>query len=78
MTRLSVHKANPLKAMSDSLRLLVTILSGIQSSLAEQYQNDVLMGEKLLNAICNMTVCRLTYQKPSANLKGVIAAFNVL
>lgn len=53
--------------------MLISRLSDIQASLPEQYQNDVIMRDNLLNAIRDINLCRLTYQKPFATLRKLIA-----
>lgn len=61
LTLLSVCRASPSKTLSDSLQSLILRLSDIQSSLPEQYRNDVIVRDKLLKSIRDVTVCRLVY-----------------
>lgn len=62
--------------MSECLILLTSRLldiQDIQCCLPKPYQNDVIMRDKLLNAVRETEVCRLAYLKPSPTLHGVIS-----
>lgn len=73
MTLTNVRRTQPNKNMSECLSYLTSRLLDIQCCLPEQYRNDVIMRDKLLNAIRHTPACRLTYQKPAPTLRGVIA-----
>lgn len=63
------------KNMSECLRYLASSLLDIQCWLPQQYRNNVIMREKLLNAIWDSPACRLAYQKSASTIRGVIADF---
>lgn len=61
------------KKAIDCLDLLVTRLEDIQSGLTKDYQKEVFLKNKLLNAVKDIEACKLAYYKPADDLEGVIA-----
>lgn len=61
------------KKASDCLKLLVARLEEIQSGPTKDYQKEVFLINKLLNAVKDIKACKLAYYKPANDLKGAIA-----
>ena len=73
LTLNKVMEDNTEKSATDCLELLVTRLQEIQSSLPTDYHSDIILSNKLLNAISDVEACRLAYQKPADTLQGIIS-----
>lgn len=57
----------------ECLEMLITALTDIQSSIAKEYLNDIILRNKLLNAVRNVAVCLLAYHKSENPVQGVIS-----
>lgn len=65
-------KRNSEKTASTCLEFLTTKLTDIQASLPNDYRNDIILQNELLNAVKVVDECRLVYHKPSNTVQGVI------
>lgn len=73
ITLANVRRAQPNKKRSECLNYLTSRLSDIQCCLPQQYRNDVIMRERLLNAVRDTPACGLAYKKPAPTVRGVVA-----
>lgn len=64
---------NTEKDASCCLEVLETKLFTIQTSLPDEYCNDVVLQNKLLNAIYDVYACGLVYCKPAETVQSVIS-----
>ena len=53
--------------------MLIGKLSDIQTSLPNEYRNDTILWNKLLNAVRDVDTCCLACDKPTDNFQGFIS-----
>lgn len=69
----SIKKKYTGKSSTACLEILLTRIQDIQLSLPKEYRNDVLLKNKILNAVKDVEECKLAYYKPADSINGVIA-----
>lgn len=69
----AVMSENSGKKATECLDILIARLEDIQSGLTKDYQKEVFLKNKLLNAVKDINACKLAYYKPAEDLEGVIA-----
>lgn len=69
----SIIASNTSKSPTECLELLIEKLSDIQTSLPKEYRSEIILRNKLLNAVRDVESCRLAYHKPAETVQGVIS-----
>lgn len=61
------------KSPSTCLELLLSRISDIQAALPDEYRDDKILRDKLLNAVQDVIDCLQAYHKPADTVQGVIS-----
>lgn len=68
---------NPDKRVTECLELLFSRLQDIQSGLKMEFHNEMILQNKLLNAVKDVDSCKLAYLKTAPDLPKIIADLHV-